>query len=781
MGGNAMRPLVLTLSAFGPYAGEETIDFRRLGTNGLYLITGDTGAGKTTIFDAVIFALYGEASGEVREADMFRSKYAAPDTPTFVRMKFAYRDAEYQITRNPEYRRPVKKGDGYTNRKADAELICPDGHIVAKSREVTKAVTELLGLNKDQFTQIAMIAQGDFLRLLYARTEERSKIFREIFHTRAYQSFQERLKAEAGALRQEYEELEKSIDQYLEGVLCRGEAFAARMENVRKMRRAIPAEEIVVLLNGQIAEEEEQLTRLQKELNICEKELEQIHQMVGLAKERKKRKADLEEAKGQLARLGPSLKEMQERYQEKQQTFQAFEKERLRLDKLCQDSLEMLEKKEMLETLRRRVEKLREEAAVSEDVYKRAALFHRRAKDRCDEMERCYLDEQAGILAQHLEEGEPCPVCGSPDHPQPAEARNGAPSKEAVDEAKREAEKTNTRVHKASEDAGAVKGKLESALEQYQIMLAANQDAEKEAALLRFTGKEAAEKECRERERESQRMQKALAGLEKECRDREKEYERYQHRKETLEKQLEEEQESTVEDLDAKRHILMEKKQIITDEWQELYRYVKTNTGIAQAVGKQGERAEAVRKKWNLTGELSATFNGNVAGKDKIMLETYVQMTYFDRMIGRANTRFMRMSNGRYELKRAAAAQNMKSQSGLELDVIDHYNGSVRSVKTLSGGEAFLASLSMALGLSDEVQSAAGGISLDTMFVDEGFGYLDEDSLAQAIRTLQGLAEGNRLVGIISHVASLKEKIEKQIIVTRKKSGGSSAVLVETL
>ena len=779
MGGVTVRPLMLTLSAFGPYAGEETIDFTRLGTRGLYLITGDTGAGKTTIFDAVIFALYGEASGEARGADMLRSQYAAAETPTFVRMEFSYRGAVYRITRNPEYRRPARKGNGYTSHKADAELICPDGRIVVKNREVTKAVTALLGLDKNQFTQIAMIAQGDFLRLLYARTEERSKIFREIFHTKAYQTLQERLKTEAGALRQEYEELERSIDQYLEGVLCREEAFAERMEKVRQNRRAIPAEEIAALLNGRIAEEEERLAHLQRQLDACEKELERLHRLIGRAEERKKRKAEFEDVKKRLAGLGPSLDALREQYGEKQQAFQDFEKERLRLDKRCRDSLELLEKKEKQEQFKRQIEKLREDAAAGENAYNQAALLHRKAKEKCDGMERRYLDEQAGTLAKHLEEGAPCPVCGSLSHPAPAKPKEGAPSKTALEQAKRDVEKANAGVHRASEEAGALKGKLESLLEQYRLMPAMSEEEEKEAALLRFTGKEAAEKECLQREQKSLRMQKALAEMEQEYRNREKEYERYQHMKETLEKQLEEEEESLTEDLDAKRNILAEKKQRIADEWQELYRCVKTNTGIARDVEKQGQRCRAVQEKWNLVGELSGTFNGNVTGKDKIMLETYVQMTYFDRMINRANTRFMMMSNGQYELKRAAAAQNIKSQSGLELDVVDHYNGTVRSVKTLSGGEAFLASLSMALGLSDEIQSAAGGIALDTMFVDEGFGYLDEDALDQAIRTLQRLAEGNRLVGIISHVTSLKEKIGKQIVVTRKKSGGSNAVILE--
>ena len=302
-----MRPLVLTLSAFGPYAGEETIDFTKLGTKGLYLITGDTGAGKTTIFDAIVFALYGEASGAARGADMLRSKYAAADTPTYVRMLFAYRGAEYQITRNPEYQRPSRKGEGYTTNKADAELIFPDGRIVTKNRDVTRAAVELLGLDKNQFTQIAMIAQGDFLRLLYARTEDRSRIFREIFHTKAYQTLQERLKTDAGALRQECESLEKSIDQYLEGILCREADFAAKMESVRKNRRAIPTEDIVPLPQGRIAEEEEQLARLQEQLEAYEKELEEINQVIGRANEQKKRRGELENAKRQFALLEPSL------------------------------------------------------------------------------------------------------------------------------------------------------------------------------------------------------------------------------------------------------------------------------------------------------------------------------------------------------------------------------------------------------------------------------------------------------------------------------------------
>ena len=175
---------------------------------------------------------------------------------------------------------------------------------------------------------------------------------------------------------------------------------------------------------------------------------------------------------------------------------------------------------------------------------------------------------------------------------------------------------------------------------------------------------------------------------------------------------------------------------------------------------------------------LSDTANGKLSGKEKIMLETYIQMTFFDRIIRRANVRLMVMSGGQYELKRRVNAENNRSQAGLELDVIDHYNGSERSVKTLSGGESFKASLALALGLSDEIQSSAGGIRLDTMFVDEGFGSLDEESLEQAVNALVGLTQGNRLVGIISHVSELKNRIDRQIVVTKEKSGGSKAEIL---
>jgi exonuclease SbcC len=228
-----------------------------------------------------------------------------------------------------------------------------------------------------------------------------------------------------------------------------------------------------------------------------------------------------------------------------------------------------------------------------------------------------------------------------------------------------------------------------------------------------------------------------------------------------------------IDEVKDKKQVCMNKKEELEEKIKIIHARISSNQDIYDKIKVRTGEIEKVEKKWKWVKALSDTVTGNVSGKDKIMLETYIQMTYFDRIIHRANLRLLKMSGGQYELIRRAEAGNRTSQSGLDLDVKDHYNGSLRSVKTLSGGESFKASLSLALGLSDEIQSSSGGIKIDTMFVDEGFGSLDEESLDGAIHALTDLTEGNRLVGIISHVSELKDRIDKQIIVRKEKTGGS--------
>lgn len=290
-----MRPLKLTVSAFGPYAGKVVMDLEKLGKQGLYLITGDTGAGKTTIFDAITYALYGEPSGENRDPSMFRSKYAQPDTPTQVELVFSYGGKTYTVRRNPEYERPAKRGGGITTQKAEAELILPDGRVVVKPREVNREIVDIIGLDRGQFAQIAMIAQGDFLKLLLADTKSRQEIFREIFKTRYYMVFQERMKNEAGQLQRDCEAARASVQQYIGGVVCH-EDDLCKPTLQKAQAGQLPFPETVELIRQLIAQDCEAQEEQQKVLDRLEEELKEISVLLGKAEEAQKTQKKLEAA-----------------------------------------------------------------------------------------------------------------------------------------------------------------------------------------------------------------------------------------------------------------------------------------------------------------------------------------------------------------------------------------------------------------------------------------------------------------------------------------------------
>lgn len=918
-----MKPLKLTLSAFGPYAGQVDIELERLGDRGLYLITGDTGAGKTTIFDAITFALYGEPSGSSREAGMLRSKYADPATPTFVEMEFFCRGKRYTVRRNPEYERPKGRGEGFTVQKADAILNYPDGRSpVTKSREVTQAVKELIGLDRSQFCQIAMIAQGDFLKLLLAKTEERSRIFREIFNTRPYQAFQDQVRAEAAALKQQAEEAQRSVAQYLRGVSWDGDSAAGmELQRMQEGPGPISAEEAVVLIGRLLQRDGEVREKEQKRLTGVEVRLEVVSKRLGQAEAKAKAQAEMARLRAILAEKEPLLETLRAACEQAQR--QAPERDTLAVrigtesQKLAaydeRDSLlkrkkafeeESAAQKEGLERLRAQLEdrtrrlangkaeltsladagtqlavlesQKKELLASQEALFallsslktavelaaaqKEAQECYRAAADRCQQvktqfsrMERAFYDEQAGLLAAELREGEPCPVCGSLCHPNPAVLTGEAPSKVELDACKAEAEACQQLSARLSTEAGICSGKAENArmaaAEQVERLLgacplseaAAKAEEKRKEIVAQLQDVDGGLASVREKVLQKQRLEKAIPEEEarhekwrREIQEGEKQLlstaaeveslsqqaarltatlswesraaaetniRRLKAEKAALEEKLKsaqaaledcskvveesraaisalEKQAMDGENLDRntllrERTELLEEKAAAQETLDAVQVRISANRAAMESLQRQGVGLAAIEKRWGWVRALSDTVNGKVSGKDKIMLETYIQMRYFDRITARANIRLMEMTGGQYELKRREEADNRQSQSGLELDVIDHYNGTERSVKTLSGGESFQASLSLALGLADEIQSAAGGIRLDTMFVDEGFGSLDEDALNQAINALNGLAEGNRLVGIISHVAELKTRIEKQIIVTKEKSGGS--------
>ena len=920
-----MRPLNIKISAFGPYASLTEIDMTKLGTNGLYLITGDTGAGKTTIFDAICFALYGRASGSTRENSMLRSKYSRPDTPTYVQLTFENRGQVYTVTRNPDYERPAKRGTGTTKQSANAELILPDGDVITKDKQVTEKIRDIIGVDRDQFSQIAMIAQGDFLRLLLADTKERRKIFRQIFRTGYYRTLQEKLKEKTSELKVRFDRARQSVNQYIMGIVChRDSRFAPQV--ARAKQNGITTEDALALidliiqrdtaekdsLSAQLKEYEEKLAELsaakgkidgyillQKNyedtsVKYAEKETTFADLLQKLEREKEKQPlvdakakemaeieaqyADYEKADSVAAALSAAGKNLSAAQtgletaadsEKNLKNLLAELKERLKAvanageerQKLLADKKQAGDRDEYLENLKKEIsalQRLETQLADAQRLYRTASENALLKQENYSRLYKAFLDEQAGILARQLTEGTPCPVCGSLSHPSKAALSQSAPTEEQVNAAKDLADAAQAAATEKSGIASTYKGRVETAKEN---LLAKTADrypdmswrqildcikaektaiAEKLSALaaeiraketdittkaqlenripalenqlaetgrqlaeygriiaaetanvtqlknrrqelkakLKFTGKADAQKAVKAISAEITAAKTALATAQTNADSCREEISLLKGSLEQMAASLQDRPEGDADSLQAEIDLYTDKKTAATATQQAAITRITQNTVTKQHISEKSQQVHAVEQEYMWVRSLSNTANGNISGKEKIMLETYIQTTYFDRIIRRANTRFMIMTNGQYDLVRRQTAANRQSQSGLDLDVIDHYNGTQRSVRTLSGGESFKASLSLALGLSDEIQSSAGGIKLDTMFVDEGFGSLDGESLQQAIAALTSLADGNRLVGIISHVAELKEKIDSQIIVTKEKSGGSKVQIV---
>lgn len=913
-----MRPIRIEMSAFGPYAGKQTVEMDRLGTSGIYLITGDTGAGKTTIFDAIVFALYGTASSDRRSGDMLRSRYAEPDTPTEVKLVFAYRNKEYEIRRNPTYQRPKLRGEGMTQENASAELRLPGGEILTRTGEVDEKIREILGMTRDQFMQIAMIAQGDFLKLLLAKTEERRKIFSSIFRTGRYARLEERLKQEARQARKTYDDLVREIgfeqerarlpegtdrsglrdEEYLQAIEKFRDEAGIRLEEGEKKQELLRGELDALAARILAAEEQEkrkkaleetrqQWTKLQAAAEQRKQELEAARSREPEAKEKEARLHVEQDRLQQYDRL-EELKQQKTEAEKKQASDEAARKKleegRKSLTQQIQDCRQKIKEKEALAgkaaALSGEKERLRSQGAEYNELktlleayeeasekWSRAAVTYQAACGKEQEFgesyrrqHRAFLDDQAGILAAELAEDQPCPVCGSLHHPSPAVKTDDAPTRETVEQSQKRWEESKTAMDEAGRKAAALRGTRDSSLQHMEekakgLNMPTEPAALKETLMeeqKRFRSKwkevtgalaasEAAaeakvvleekletlqkkqeedEEAYRKLELESARLQeqienlsanyselketlpypdresagKAASLLDREIREireavqsaEENEQaaagriQEAEGRMDELQKQIREGESAesmTSAELQEKQKKKKEEQLRLQAEAKEDNLIWETNSAAAGRIRKlSGEREQAARK-YSMLQNLADTANGNLSGKQRIQLETYVQQQLFDRILVRANTRFRVMSGGQYDLVRRKEYQK-NQQSGLDLDVVDHYNGTTRSVSTLSGGESFMASLSLALGLSDEIQESAGGVQLDALFVDEGFGSLDEETLDQAMKAIQTLAEdGGRIVGIISHVTELQNRIDRQLLVRKMKSGGSTVTI----
>ena len=1081
-----MRPLKLTMSAFGPYAGKVCVPLSELGERGLYLICGETGAGKTTIFDAICFALYGEASSDAktggRNNKTLRSDFASPDADTFVELEFEHRGEIYTIRRNPEYYRPKKIGTGETKQQSRVTLTRPDSSTVTDISTVKDVVEELLGIDRDQFSQIVMIAQGEFRKLLTADTKTRAKILRKLFGTAALDQFQCALENERKQLDERYKEVKSTVGHVAASVTFSPNSEREAAHSDALSRNAVLGEKLRELLEDQLAEDKargdeleerlkeqracydearrliersNELEKAQKKLNSLgaeharaaeeytkaqsaldaannrepqrtelQRELDTLHAQMPsyeeLAAEQQGASAlaaqiaeaqrearGLAEEKGQLedacAGIEKSLQEMgnpeaklvqaqgycstaEAEYaqaSEKDSKLKALQQARAELSEASERQKEAeAERADAEERLKSAVEALdsaKEKSASLSDADRelaRAEDCHKRADDKVGELSRTVAErrkltskletaegelkaaeaawkevdaelrhaeaernrlqqllraDQAGMLAQLLQQGTPCPVCGSTTHPKAAEPCEGAPTREQteaaeetvkrLDEKERAAqvklsEKRATRDMKAhaleehkdkhgtddeldaknreadadlreakeqlahakdrvaQHQAAAVEvsnreGDLEAATSALESVRQRCADAQAVVAARESTTEERSrgledttpEQVCREKEDAAKALQRAkqdvddaVAGVKRhkelkdeldakrlELAERENRLTKATESLTDLDKQLavseerckqlseglrcqtaqeakeletrlagkldamkkeldtakadadqaREKQRSLEADANALRKQIEESPAIDAEaqhtllaKAREAIRALESDKASVTSRYDNNRRqldiltetlsdAESVMGRYGEVEELSKVFNGSRKGEQHINFETYVQGIYFDQIVEAANIRIKALTRGRFTLARNAEGRGGSAQCGLDLDVFDAQTGKARDVSSLSGGESFKASLCLALGLSDVVTAHAGGVQLETMFIDEGFGSLDEESLTCAINMLGELATGTKLIGIISHVEELKTNIDRKNIVSHSPNGSS--------
>ncbi|MDD6611999.1 MAG: SMC family ATPase [Clostridiales bacterium] len=1028
-----MKPIELTVSAFGPYSDKMTLSMEDF--SGLFLITGDTGAGKTSIFDAICFALFGEVSGSQRAADQLRSDFARPEAETYVDFRFSHAGKEYYIERIPKYERPKKRGTGIVTQNPKAILKYPDGTTVAGAGAVTEAVEQLLGVGCQSFKQISMIAQGEFLKLLTADSRSRAEIIRRVFHTEPLVQLQKQLKAEYLEARKQCEQTRRSVLQYAEGFRLREDSPLDGLENpelcvllegiqvqntgdsdrlhlvtqqLEQLRRqhTQAVEAVIRAQQQQEAQDKWQAAKKQLEqLQAKRPEMEREQQRLTDArkarelvlpqwtawqsgrqqeKELQERIAERKTAVRQLEQQQPALQQALDSARQQQPQLAVLEQEIIRLadaqekarawenkqrqaeqhgkeaeqkhEAAQQNAAALSEHSRQLEELDRQLEQLHaiqlqlaekriawkesnerekrmqaaadsmEELTASEnqqkDAEQRYLMLEKQftaAEQRYRRQELLWLRGQAGILAKSLQDGMPCPVCGAVEHPKPAAMAQDVPNEQQLENEKQAVEQSRTALQEQAALSASCASKTEAARTNLQRLLQelfetaelsceqlkqAQQEQKAQTLKLRREGEKLARQEkeglaLREQREKLAQQQPVLEAVARQAENDwhqaetqaqaekaaaqalraaipfddlqqlAKRLEQQTARRDSLQKQLDEatdaweqhrrkasaaqevlasEQEQlprytqaveqaaqawresltaagfatgeayqqallAPEELqrreqalqtftqeyasavrleqeyaqNAPKDTLIPLEQLIEArsqaeeacrtceaEQNQLSERLQVNTGLLRKIADMQEQQAEQEQQTAALRELSQTANGELNGKQKLMLEQYVQAAYFERVLQRANLRLRDMTQGRYEMQRRKKAENNRSQTGLDIDVMDYYTGKCRSVKTLSGGESFLGALALALGMSDVIQSYAGGVQVETVFIDEGFGSLDSTALEQAISVLVKLTGGNRLIGIISHVTELKERIGQQILVQRGSNGSTA-------
>lgn len=928
-----MRPTKLTLTAFGPYATEQTIDFDALGECGLYLITGDTGAGKTTIFDAITFALYGEPSGGgFRETGSLHSNYAEHGAPTKVTLEFVNDGKKYIVSREMKFR---KQNGEEKFTQTEALITYPDGSVKpitnGKSKDgKNREIKEILGIDREQFCQIEMIAQGKFQEVLNAKTDKRQEIFRQIFKTNIYNTFTEKLNKYYSDRKNEYTASESRISQHIAGIECGHSPYSEELENAKNICDYAAVKSILKTLVdnddlalGELKGELEKLAEEEKKL-AAEKQRESSQKADEAAlKKEQSALADKEDEKEKLAKAFMSAMDkrmdsecgenaLRERfavisnslgkYEEYENAVKAaaklaekaealadetaaYSKEETELaaelEKLSEENnslenaginaeklrgeLEKLEKqKEDLNGLISEINSLNVLKAKSEKAqreYKKAQDTANRLDREAGELQTAFNDNQAGILAERLAVGERCPVCGMvyEENAHRAHKPDHAPSEDDVNAARKKAQAAQEKASKLSLDSGKAVGNFNTARENLggkaaellgecpleeaensarerisavDLEIAAKSDElrrekanarrreelkklipqktkergelkeniarnEKETVRLRgeakakndlcaslkreleFEDKSAAEEEINRLCSAADGLKKAYEAADKQRQSCDKEIAKIRGSIENLKRNIAGYGEINSEDIQRRGNDIAERRALKDEEREAVSRRRAVNASVLKNISDTVDEFPAIKQKYQSAEALYKTISGQMAGSEKFDLETFVQSYYFDRIICHANEYLHRFSGGQYQFRRPDEAKNKRSAAGLELSVIDSANNSERPVSSLSGGESFIASLALALGLSEEVQSTAGGVKLESMFIDEGFGTLDDNTLRTAMTALGGLSDSNRLIGMISHVDEMKNEIDRKILVEKDlKNGGSRARII---
>lgn len=862
-----MKPEKLILCGWGPYKEETVIDFKKLNSAGLFLVTGQTGAGKTTIFDAIAYALYGVLSGEVREKGTVRSDFAGEDTKTYVELYMRHKNEVYHISRNPEYLRPKKRKSGenaFTKEKENAVLTMPDGSIIAGNQDVTAKLEELLHMDSRQFRQISMIAQGEFSKMLFASSTEKNAIFRELFGTGIYAQIQAQLKTRSGHLYQEYMVYKNKIEEDIHLLDLQDEEW----KNLA-YSESLDLFSIVDYLKTALKDEKTKLSKKKKEADSLEegllslqKEIENIRQINARFQELEQNQNRIEE----LAEKQPQMTSLEKQIHtakmvqvlffeekvllEKEQAAAEvvnrikcletelselckYEKEQENILKIKDAALEAFEVTEQLTEVENAIKQQVQKKEQQEKQLKKARAAYEEAQKEAEKNNRCYEEADVrykkaviGIAAKLVKEGEPCPVCGSLDHPRIAHMEEEIPDEKQLELLKEKAQKSRMEESRLYEEAlllaneekrlqemlqelgeekehlgqkmnsfalevldyirfhtrmqleQVVKKSLEIQtmrqeklrnLEEYKVQEQQKKaDVEENRRIFEKKLKESGFSE-EEQYRSAVNMLDCLADWEKEYRSYEDAFMTAKKMQEYLQNSLKgceiKAEEPYNEEWTNKQAALKECRKVMELANVTISQMTRSLDGIET----NRKKAENIREEYGIVKDLDDLANGN--NSRRLVFEQYVLAGYFENILKAANIRLSNMTDGRYELLRAGRVSDGRKKDNLEIEVMDYYTGRKRSVKTLSGGETFKASLAMALGMSDCIQAENGGMEVETLFIDEGFGALDEESLEQACETLQTLAGKNRMVGVISHVAQLRERIEHQIIVEKKNNG----------